>query len=141
MDVSHRQELPTSSSYCCCCESEFDPALLLKSRHDALDSPSTLCIPVPSPLARGRNNVRELRAQRRRVLGDGGRGSILTASPISYSSKYDRGTCCELLLAVNTWYKYLIRDTCCLRTKRKKKNEPRIRLILHSYKVQNEVTN
>ena len=26
-------------------------------------------------------NVRELRAQRRHVLGDGGRGSILTASP------------------------------------------------------------
>ena len=31
--VSHRQELPTSPSYCCCCqpESEFDPASLLRS--------------------------------------------------------------------------------------------------------------
>ena len=48
-------------------------------------SPSTLCIRVPSTLAWGRNNVRELRAQRRHVLRDDGRGSILTASPFSYS--------------------------------------------------------
>ena len=85
--VSHHQELSTSPSYCCCCEPEFDPApLLIESRHDALDSPSTPCIRVPSPLAWDRNNVRELRAQRRHVLGDGGGGSILTASPFSYSS-------------------------------------------------------
>ena len=86
--VSHRQELSTSSSYCCCCEPEFDPplVLLIESRHDAPDSPSTLCIRVPSPLAWGRQNVRELRAQRRHVLGDDGRGSILTASPFSCSS-------------------------------------------------------
>ena len=84
MDVSHRQEL-TSSSYCCCCEPEFDP-VRLESRHDALDSPSTLGIRVPSPLAWGRNSVRELRALRRHVLSDGGGGSILTASPFSYSS-------------------------------------------------------
>ena len=51
VNVSHRQELSTSSSYCCCCEPEFNPALRLESRHDALDSPSTLCIQVPSPLA------------------------------------------------------------------------------------------
>ena len=71
----------------CCCEPEFDPALLLtESRHDALDSPRTLCIWVPSPLAWGRNNVCELRVQRRHVLGGGGGGSILTASPCSYSS-------------------------------------------------------
>ena len=82
--VSHRQELSTSPSYLCCCEPEFDPALLLiESRHDALDSPSTPCIRVPSPLAWGRNNVRELRAKRRYVLGDGGLGSILTATPFS----------------------------------------------------------
>ena len=85
--VSHRQELSTSSSCCCCCEPEFDPALLLiESRHDALDSPSTPCIRVPSPLVSGRNNVRELRAPRRHVMGDGGRGSILTALPFSHSS-------------------------------------------------------
>ena len=94
MDVSHRQEVSTSSSCCCRCEPEFDPAEL-KSRHDALDSPSTLGIRVPSPLAWGRNGVRELRAQRRHVLGDGGSGSILTASPFS-SYEYDRGTCCRL---------------------------------------------
>ena len=51
--VSHRQELSTSPSYCCCCEPEFDSVLLLmESRHDdALDWPSTPCIRVPSPLA------------------------------------------------------------------------------------------
>ena len=58
---------------------EFDIAQL-ESRYDALDSPSTLCIRVPPPLAWGRNSVRELREQKRHVLGDGGRGSILTAS-------------------------------------------------------------
>ena len=111
--VSHRQELPTSSSYCCCCEPEFDPTLpLLQSRHDALDSPSTLCIRVPSPLAWGRNNVRELRAQARHVLGDGGRGSILTASPSSYSSAIgvraadysDSSTNCCCTSLPGTWY-------------------------------------
>ena len=50
VDVSHRQQLSTSSSYCCCCEPRFDPALL-ESRHDALNSPRRLCIRVPSPLA------------------------------------------------------------------------------------------
>ena len=66
--MSHRQELSTSSSYCCCCGPEFDPALLLiESQHDDLDSPSTTCIRVPSPLAWGRNNVLELCAQRRHV--------------------------------------------------------------------------
>ena len=87
MDVSHCQELSTSwlaariYSYCCnsCCEPEFDLAQL-GSRPDALDLPSTLGIRVPSPLAWGRNSVRELRAQRWHVLGDGGGGSILTPS-------------------------------------------------------------
>ena len=86
-NVSHRQELSTSSSYCCCCEPEFDPDLLLiESRHGALVSLSTPCTRVPSPLAEGRNNVRELRAQRRHGLGDGGRRSNLTASPLSHST-------------------------------------------------------
>ena len=71
-------------------EPEFDRAQL-ESRHDALDSTGTLGIRVPSPLAWGRNSVRELRVQRRHVLGDGGRGSILTASPFSLY-EYDRGT-------------------------------------------------
>ena len=152
MGVSHRQELSTSSSYCCCCEPEFDPALLLliESRHDALDSPSTLCIRVPSPLAWGRNNVSELRAQMRHVLGDGGRGSILTASPVSYSSTIgvpavdysgSSTNCCCL----NIWYDYLVvRDTCGLRITKKMDCLflPRCaRKILHSYKeVKNEAT-
>ena len=114
--VSHRQELSTSPSYCSCCEPEFDPALLIESRHDALDSPSTPCIRVPSPLAWGRNNVRELCAQRRHVLGDGGRGSILTASPFSYISTIGvpAANCCLL-------YKYLVPGTCGLRTYHTKK--------------------
>ena len=51
--VSH-QELSMSPSYCCCrCEPNFDPSLVFReSRHDALDSPSTPCIRVPSPLLR-----------------------------------------------------------------------------------------
>ena len=62
--VSHRQELSMSPSYCCCCEPEFDPALLLiQSRHHALDTPSMPCIRVPSPLAW----VRAARAEAARV--------------------------------------------------------------------------
>ena len=95
MNVSHRQELSMRSGWqLVYCEPEFDLAQL-ESRHDALDSPSTLGIRVPSPLAWDRNSVRELRAQRRHVLGDGGGGSILTASPFSLY-EYDRGTCCKL---------------------------------------------
>ena len=58
VDVSHRQELSTSSSYPAVAVSlmEFDPAQL-ERRHDALDSPSTLCVRVPSPRAWGRNSV------------------------------------------------------------------------------------
>ena len=127
-------------SYCCCCEPEFDTALLLiGSRHDALDSPSTPCIRVPSPLAWDRNNVRKLRAQRRHVLADGGRGSILTASPFSYSSTIgvpaldysdSRKNCC----CINTWY------TWCVWSPYHTKKMKRLFLrkgahkILHSYK-------
>ena len=69
-NVRHRLELSTSSSYCCCCEPELDSTILilLESRHDVPDSPSTLCIRVASPLAWGRNNLGKLRAQRRHVL-------------------------------------------------------------------------
>ena len=37
-----------------------------------------------------------------------------------FAEQYDRGTCCEVLLAMNTWYRYLIRSTCGLRITRKK---------------------
>ena len=61
---------------------------------------------IRMPLARDRNNVRELPAQRRHVLGDSGRGSIVTPSPFPYSSiigvpavkQY------QLLLCINIWY-------------------------------------
>ena len=106
VDVSHGRELWTSSSYTAVAVSltEFDPAKL-ESRHDALDSPSTLCIRVPSPLAWGRNNVRELRAQKRHVLRDGGRSSILTACPFrtAVRSRY--------LLRTAACYKYQVPGT------------------------------
>ena len=71
--------------------------------------PSTPWIRVPSPLAWGRNNFRDLRAQRRHVLGDGGRSSILTASPFSYSSTIripavDYSASSTNCCCINTWY-------------------------------------
>ena len=118
--MSHRQELSTSPSYCDGCEPELDSALqLIESLHDALVSPSTPFIRVPSPLAWGRNNVRELRAQRRHVLGDGGRGSILTAYPFrtAVRSGYLLRTaaCHKYLVPVpGTWY---VCGLCILRKK------------------------
>ena len=60
----------------------------------------------------------------------------------------DRGTCCELLLAKNTWYPYLILvcGTCGLRRMRKKKSEILVSTraahkILHSYKEQTHGAN
>ena len=50
---------------------------------------------VPWPLAWGRNSVRELRAQRRRVLGGGGRGLSQTVSRFRLDGR-DRGTYCRL---------------------------------------------
>ena len=44
-----------------------------------------LCIGVVSPVAWGRNNVEEENAQRRLILGDGGRDLILSGSPFSHS--------------------------------------------------------
>ena len=62
--------------------------------------------------------------------------------------QYDRGTCCELPLAVNTWYryKYLIRATCGLRIVRKKSNDcfyidSRPRFYTRTRKFKHEVTN
>ena len=135
---------------CCCCEPEFHPTLLLlESRHDALDSPSTPCIRVPSPFAWDRNNDRELRAQRRHVLGGGVRDSILTASPFSYGSTIgvpavDCSGSSTNCWCMNTWY--LVRGTCGLRIIRKKWNacfylEPRIRFDGRTRKFKDEVTN
>ena len=111
--VSHRHVLSTSPSCCCCCEPKFDPALLsTEGRHDALpvDSPNTPCIRVPSPLACGRNNVRELRSQKRHVLGDGGGSSIRVASPFSYRSTIGEpaANCC-LLQTPGTSTSYVVR--------------------------------
>ena len=62
-----------------------------------------------------------------------------------FVQQYDRSTCCELLLAINTWYRYLIRGTRGLRIIRKKCNacfymEQRIRFYTRT-KFKNEVTN
>ena len=55
-------------SCCCCCEPEFDLAQL-DSRNDVVDLLNTLGIRVPSPLAWGRNSVRELlRAEAARAM-------------------------------------------------------------------------
>ena len=143
--MSHRQQLSTCSAYCCCCEPEFDSAVLEKAnRHNALESPGTLCIRVPSPPTSGRNNPRELRAQRRHVLGDGGRGSILTASSFSYSSTIgapavdyssSSTTCC----CIKTWY--LVGGTCGLRIIQSNETlvlysvEPRVRFYTRARKI------
>ena len=60
-----------------------------------------------------RNNVRDLRAQRRVVLGNDGHGLILTASPFSYSStigvpavdySHSSTNCCW----ISTWYSWWV---------------------------------
>ena len=103
MDVSHHREKLVVDElwlvarlyfYCSCWEPKIDPAQV-ESRHDALDSPSTLGIRVPSPLAWGRNSVHELRGQRQHALGDGGGGSTLTASAFSLY-EYEMITCYRL---------------------------------------------
>ena len=80
----------------------------MEGGHDPVDSPSMPFIRVPSPLAWSPNNVLELRAHKKRhVLGDGGRGSILMASPFSYSSTIGvpAANCCLLYIpGTGTWY-------------------------------------
>ena len=61
------------------CEPELNLAQLY-GRRNALDSPGTPGIRVPSPVGWGRKSVRQLREQRRRVLGDSGGSSIITAT-------------------------------------------------------------
>ena len=112
MDVSHRQELSTSSSYFCCCEPEFDLTLIvLLIREPTRRSRFVEHALHPGAVAARleSNNVRELRAHRRHVLGDGGLGSILTASPFSYSSAIeapaeDYSGSSTNCFCINTWY-------------------------------------
>ena len=72
--------------YCCCCEPEFDLALLYKYRE-----PTRCCRlakhaghsdAVASRLG-SKRRPRAARAEARYVLGDGAGGSVLTASPLS----------------------------------------------------------
>ena len=94
MGVSHGQELSTGFGWqlvntraAVAVSLSLTLSIYVESRHDALDSPSTLGIWVPSPVAWGRNIFRELRLQRRHALGDDGGGSLLTSA----SYRYDRG--------------------------------------------------
>ena len=66
VDVSHRQELWTSSPYCCCCEPEFDPALL-QSQHDAFDSQSTLHLGAVAARLGSKRRPRSPRAEATRA--------------------------------------------------------------------------
>ena len=103
-------------------------------------SPSTPGVRVPAPLAWCRNDVRERRAQRRHVLGDGGGGSILTASPFSLYD-YDRGTgrvqyCCCCCIIPGTWNVWSRVDVMSVSYERKVKCVflPYPRKKLYSYK-------
>ena len=97
---------------------------------------------MSSPVAWGRNVVRELRAQRRHVLGDGGRGSILTASTFSYSSTIGvpAANCCCIILG--TWYVVGVVSV----SYEKKRNacfyiEPCVRFYTRTRKFKNDFTN
>ena len=92
---------------------------------------------------------RAARAEAARV-GDGGRGSILINGVTLFEQQYDRGTCYELLLAINTWYMVpvpgIIHGARGLRMIRKKQKacfymEPRLRFYTRTRKFKNEVTN
>ena len=153
--MSHRQELSTSPSCCCCCEPcepcepEFDPAfLLIESRHHALDSPKHALHPGAVAARLGsKQRPRAARAEAARVRRW---WPWLDSNSVTlFVQQYDRGTCCELLLAINTWYRYLvsyIRGTRGLRRIRKKRiacfyMEPRIRCYTRARKFENEVIN
>ena len=103
--VSHRQELPTSPSYCCCCEPDWVwscPTINTRKRANTVLSTGR---GHPASGHRRRSlGVEELRAQRRHVLGNGGRGSILTALPFSHSSTIRVPAANWCLLYKYTWY-------------------------------------
>ena len=102
--VSHRQELSTSLSYCCCCEPEFDPALLLKIEPTRCSGLAEHALRPGAVAARwgSKQRPRAARAEASRV---GRWWSWLDSNGVTlFAQQYDRGTCCELLLAINTWY-------------------------------------
>ena len=82
-------------SYCTAVAVSLSLILPAREPTRSLDSPSMLGIRGASPVAWDRNSVRELCRKRRDVLGDGGDGSILAASPFSLY-ECDWGTCCRL---------------------------------------------
>ena len=104
--VSHRQELSTSSSHCCCSEPELDPALLIlliESRCSRL-AEHTLHPGAVAARLGSKQRPRAARAEAARAWRwwpwHDSNGVTL------FVQQYDRGTCCELLL-----YKYLVPGT------------------------------
>ena len=147
--------MSTSPSYFCCCEPEFNHALLLiECRHDALSGLAEHAL-HPGAVAAGlgsKQRPRAARAEAARVARWWPWLPWLDSNGVTlFVHQYDRGTCCELLLAVNTWYRYLIRGMSGRRIIRKKWNacfyiepryiEPRIRLYTRTSKFKNEEKN
>ena len=99
--MSHRQELSTSPSYCCCCEPEFDPALLEPTRCSGLAEHAL----HPGAVAARLGSKQRPRAARAEAARVGRWWPWLDSNGVTlFVQQYDRGTCCELLLAINTWY-------------------------------------
>ena len=93
--VSHRQELSTSLSYCCCCEPEFDPALLLKIEPTRCSGLAEHALRPGAVAARwgSKQRPRAARAEASRV---GRWWSWLDSNGVTlFVQQYDRGTCCE----------------------------------------------
>ena len=90
------------------CACEFDLAQL-ESRHDALDSPSTLGIRVAVASRLGsKQRPRAARAEAARA-GRWWRGSNLTRRLFLCTSMYDRGTCCQDYSGSIAAVQYLVR--------------------------------
>ena len=153
--MSHRQEMSTSPSYYCSCEPEIDIALLLfVSRHDALSGLAEHA-PHPGAVAARLGSKQRPRAARAEAARVGRWWPWLDSNSVTlFVQQYDRGTLCELLLAINTWYLVhgtgtwyrMIRGTCGLRIIRKNRNacfymEPHGRFYTRTRKFKNGVTN
>ena len=100
--MSHRQELSTSPSYCCCCEPEFDPAVANNREPIRCSGLAEHALHPGAVDARlgSKQRPRAARAEAPRIrrwwpwLDSNG--------VFLFVQQYDRGTCCELLLAINT---------------------------------------
>ena len=101
-------QLSTSPSHCSCCEPEFDPAVpLIESPHDAALSGLAEHALHPGAVAARLGSKQRPRAVRAEAARVGRWWPWLDSNGVTlFVQQYDRGTCCELLLAINTWYMY-----------------------------------